>query len=352
VLELGRRTLDALGESLDLLFARTILRSRQPPARIAEEAALGHLDDAARFFGEASSDGRLFAVPAPIRPLETRVRSLADGDVVDLEWPSCYQPLHARYAELLVDEPQNQTCRARWWRHAEAAPALVCLHGWGAGQLAIEERAFAAASLHRRGLDVVLATLPFHARRGRPLKLPTFPSPDPFVANEGFAQATRDLRGLVHWLRHRGAPAVGITGMSLGGFTAALLATVEPKLDFVVPIIPVGSIPDMMWRIGEGTPARRRAEELGLDGARFATAFAAIEPLKRRPAIDPSRVLVVAGARDRVVPLEHAEWLQRHLSSRPLVTFRGSHLVQHGRADAFRALLAHLRELDVLPTRA
>jgi len=42
-------------------------------------------------------------------------------------------------------------------------------------------------------------------------------------------------------LRAAGTGPVGAFGMSLGGYTVALLASVEPQLAFAVPMIPIVS---------------------------------------------------------------------------------------------------------------
>ena len=44
--------------------------------------------------------------------------------------------------------------------------------------------------------------------------------------NEGFGHAIYDLRALAMFLRKRGASAVGVMGMSLGGYTTGLWASV------------------------------------------------------------------------------------------------------------------------------
>src|SRR6185503_16524603 len=102
------------------------------------------------------------------------------------------------------------------------------------------------ARLEQAGFDVVLFTLPFHGLRARAGRgaVPEFPGEDPRLNVEGFRQAMFDLQNLIGWLLAQGHPRVGVLGMSLGGYTAALLATVEARLDFVVPVIPLSSLGD------------------------------------------------------------------------------------------------------------
>ena len=53
-----------------------------------------------------------------------------------------------------------------------------------------------------------------------------------------------DLRDFIGWLREKGHPQVGVMGMSLGGYTTSLLATLENDLAFAVPMIPLASLAD------------------------------------------------------------------------------------------------------------
>jgi hypothetical protein len=134
-------------------------------------------------------------------------------------------------------------------------------------------------------------------------------------------------------------------GMSLGGYTSALLATVEPRLGFVVPVIPLVSIPAFA----------RSSGRLNGDAASQERQFSLLERIYRvvsplaRPAIVPPRGrLVVAGARDRITPVTEAQRLAEHLSA-PLETFRGSHLVHLGRGRAFGSVERMWQALGVKP---
>ncbi|MCC7541550.1 MAG: prolyl oligopeptidase family serine peptidase [Deltaproteobacteria bacterium] len=318
--------------------------------------AAQRLAESARFYADADARGALFRAPERPELLERRRRTLEGGAALDVEWASTYEPIHPTYAARLAERSANRTAHARWLRHAEVRPVLVCLHGWGGGLPAIEERAFVARWWYRKGMDVVLPALPFHgARAGSVLRRPSFPSTDPIVSNEGFAQAVHDLRALAAALRARGAPAVVLTGMSLGGFTTTLAATVDTTFDAAIPMIPFASLPRLLWDHGSGTPARERAKAQGIDLPTFEAAFAATSPLRRTPRLDPTRVLVLAADGDAVTPPHHAAEIRDHFSNdvarAQLVAFAGAHLLQVGRGDAFRAMARFLGGHGWLPSR-
>jgi pimeloyl-ACP methyl ester carboxylesterase len=223
------------------------------------------------------------------------------------------------------------------------------IHGWGGGNYWMEERAFVVPYWLRHGYDVALFQLPFHGQRtAKAAMLPNFPSSNPMRTNEGFGHAIYDLRGLSAFLRGRGASAVGAMGMSLGGYTTALWATIE-RLDFAVAMIPAVSMASLMWRHGESSPQRRRAVAAGITEDVLADAFAVHAPTTRAAAIPRERLFVIAGRGDRITPPDQAERLATHWGV-DITWFEGGHLAQLGRNDALRTTRRQLGALG-LPGR-
>jgi pimeloyl-ACP methyl ester carboxylesterase len=341
-----------LAQHLDNAFIRASFRSRHARPRPVKDGAVdpvARYAGAARFYDDAAASGRLF--PAPSMPAfsETFVSRLPGGRACDLGGASAYLPLDPAFRALLDRHAGADRIRIRWLRHERPAPAAIHVHGWFAGHYWYDEWDVRARRLFDHGLDVVLFTLPFHGLRGGSLLgVPPFPSPSPACTNEGLAQAVQDLRAVMLHLRHHGAPAVGLLGQSLGGATVSLLATVEPGIDFLVPIVPVASAAELMWTLGQGGPAQDRAVALGLTREGFLAAFAATSPLSRAPLIAPERVLVLMADHDRVVPASHGLRLRDFFRCRPVVLFRGSHVVQFGKGGAVQAVLDLAAELGVL----
>ncbi len=297
-----------------------------------------------------NAEGDFFVAPAPIDPALEHVRDERRFEVVDASWTSRFEPWLPEMREKYLAHTTNQTARARLYvgrttsRSPEARPrpAIVLIHGYLAGHWAIEERAWPIAWLAER-YDLALAVLPFHALRAAKDRRgpPPFPGADPRMTNEGFRQAMFDLRALVQFLLARGAPSVGVMGMSLGGYSTSLLATVERDLAFAVPIIPLASLADFareQGRLGSGENARLQHDALE-------AANRIVSPLARPSLVSPERVLVVAAASDRITPISHAERLAKHFDCE-VVRFEGGHLLQFGRADAFRAIGRWLRKVE------
>jgi pimeloyl-ACP methyl ester carboxylesterase len=311
--------------------------------------SLGH-DERIRVLGLLAehyrTHGWSFREPRPIAPQERVVRRQARSEIVDLRWPSDYQTLIPEIAARYDKGASNRLAAVRMLRHREPRPVAILVHGYLGGQYPVEERAWPTQWIHRRlGMDVALFTLPYHGARANPGRFgtPPFPGSDPRITNDGFRQAMADMRDLVAWLSKRGHPSVGVMGMSLGGYSTALCATLEPTLAFAVPVIPLTSLADFardQGRLGSNA-AEKMLEHEALDRV-----HRMVSPLHRTCAIDRERVLVIGAEADRITPLSHARNLAQHFDAR-LETWHGGHLLQFGRSDAFRSVGRFLDGLGV-----
>jgi pimeloyl-ACP methyl ester carboxylesterase len=336
-------------------FLERRLSARRPPegdardGRPARPAAQGDPRTRLIALAAAYGDGTLglpsplFPAPAaPVVALSPRGEGPLGTQVIDLRYPSDYEPFMAAARDLHLRAAENLTAHARWWTSGQGRPTIVMIHGWGGGNHWVTQRTFAVPYWLRHGYDVAAFVLPFHGDRA-PAALRSgagFPSGDPLRTNEGFGQAIHDLRALATFLRGRGASAVGALGMSLGGYTTALWASIagpgEPGgLDFAVAMIPAVAMGQLLWRLGEHTPAHLRAIRAGVTAELLGEAFAVHAPTTRPVRLPRDRRFVIAGRGDRITPPEHAEQLAAHWDV-DVRWFDGGHLAQLGRGDAIR----------------
>jgi pimeloyl-ACP methyl ester carboxylesterase len=342
--------LNRAAAGFDIAVSRALLgRSRAARARSRTES-LGHAERiaaleriTATWESHALAPG-FFGDEKPATPGLAFVRMDGDVKVVDATWPSAFAPVDDGARGRYLERTENATAAARLFLHREPRPAVILIHGYRAGHFALEERVWPLRFMLDRGLDVALFVLPFHAVRARRAGAAFFPSSDPRITNEGFRQAMIDLRSLGAHLRQRGAPAVGVMGMSLGGYTSALAATVDPSLAFAVPIIPLASLADVARAGGRfvGT-----ADEQRLQYDALVRAHRTISPLHRPPQIAADRILVAGAVGDRITPIEHARGIAEHFGA-PLEEFVGGHLLSFGRGTAFRAAFRLLGRLQLL----
>mgnify|MGYP000078051102 CR=1 FL=1 len=286
--------------------------------------------------------------PVAVEPELRELKTLSSGSLVsDLSWVSPYSPADSEIAERYQSARENSVAVARRFSRGQARPVVILIHGYMAGPFALEERVWPLALFDRIGFDVVLFTLPFHGLRARAGRggVPEFPGEDPRIGVEGFRHALFDLRCLIAWLQLQGHARVGAAGMSLGGYTAALLATVEPKLDFVVPIIPLSSLADFAREQGSLSPL---PEEAATQHALLESIYRPVSPLARPSLLSPNRALVIAAKADRITPAAHARRLAVHLRA-PLHSFYGGHLLQLGRGEAFQRVAQLLSDMPPCP---
>jgi pimeloyl-ACP methyl ester carboxylesterase len=335
------------------------LRMAPRTRRIEPSDARARLVGLAAAYGDGTLGHPSRFFPAPADPT-VKITPVGNGplgtQVVDLSYPSEYEPFLPAARDLHLRVTENLTSHARWWTSGRGRPTIVLLHGWGGGNHWVTERAFAVPYWLRHGYDVAAFVLPFHGDRApgaQPMRAmrsgALFPSPNPMRTNEAFGQAILDLRGLSRFLRRRGAPVVGALGMSLGGYTTALWASVAGPddaggIDFAVAMIPAVSMARLMWRHGEHSPERARAAKAGITEDLLIDAFAVHTPTTRPARLPRERLFVIAGRGDRITPPDHAEALAAHWGV-GVRWFDGGHLAQVGRGDAFRDVRRELGKL-------
>ncbi len=305
--------------------------------------------------------------PAPDAPAHVAVapgRQLRDGRIEDLSFPSYYAPQRTKAIELMRRYPQSAMAHLRRLRHREKGrPAIICLHGWGGGQRAVDGRIFNAPELYGMAFDVYLYTHPYHGQRspqGGAMLAPLHPSLDVDRTNEAFFQTVWEVRTVIRYHQQLGGGQVGVIGLSLGAHVTALLAAVAPALAFALPILPIVDLPALWWAHAKQTGKResRHARQLpelpdlaGWDFEHACQAMAVHSPLNYAPAIAPDRLMIVAGRDDRIAPPSHGEALWRHWNEPRMHWFGGSHLLHFGRKQYLDDISSFLRNSSLSPSQ-
>jgi pimeloyl-ACP methyl ester carboxylesterase len=307
----------------------------EPALAVGHEARVRALGAIIERYAGLDLNG-FFPEPRVIDPILRDRGKLGGLTRSDAFWPSLEATFLPELSVPYRRTLQNHTAHVRLLTREKPRPLAILIHGYMLGRFSVEERVWPIARLDALGLDCALVVLPFHGVRVDPERSgrPEFPGRDPRFANEGFRQAITELRELMRWLVRRGHPAVGVMGMSLGGYTAALAATVEAELGFVVPIIPLASLADFALDHGELPEAPEPRE---LEHRLLEQAHEVVSPVARPPLVSRERVLVIGARADRITPLSHARRLATHFRA-PLATFHGSHLVPLGRSAALEEL--------------
>ncbi len=317
------------------------------------------------FYGPMAERGdpnAFFAAPPPVRVKARRARWLRrftprDGVCEVLTFESPFVPVNPRLRGKYLAHKRNRTAHARYWRHNTGPrPTIFAIHGFSADLYLVNEWFFALPWLYKLGCDIVLVTLPFHGdrqSRTSPFSGHGYFAGGPSGINEAVAQSVMDFRALVDWLmRERGVEKVGVTGVSLGGFTSSVLAVAEPRLQFAVPNVPVVSIADLVleWEpIGTALRAGLKVMRKSIVDARYLLAVS--NPLTYEPALSPEQLMIVGGVGDRLAPPKHSQILWEHWNRCGIHWFPGSHLVHFDRGTYLREMGRFLGGLGFLPPR-
>ena len=334
------RTLGSAGLALTIFpfgyHSREFKRSLEDRAFYQPLADSG---DPSRFFAEPPA-----IVPIKHHPAKGLFFRPDDGECETLSFESPFETVNPRLRTRYGKLRKNRTAYARYWRHESGPrPTIVIVHGYSADPFWVNELFFDVRWFYKIGCDVLLFTMPFHGKRQPRV---SFFSGHRFFGggishiNEAFAQNIFDVRVFIRYLTDRiGVPQIGVTGISLGGKTAAMLASVENRLAFSIPNVPVVSLGDLVleWEpLSTIVRARLRTEGLSLKDLR--RLFSVISPLSYEPLLPKERLMIIAGVADRLAPPKQARLLWDHWGRCPIHWFPGNHVIHLDRG-------AYLREM-------
>lgn len=348
---------DALGRVLALpvsallvagspdVLTNGLVAGRRLVDRWAFYADPAYLADASAFFAEPP-------VPSDVDVSRTRhlLATPGKGTVTDVRYPSTFVPVNPALRDEYLADVRNRTVHARWWRHAEGPrPTIVCVHGLQAGYHVINVEFFDVRRLYVDGYDVVLIQLPYHGARATLIDGWSYLSLDMAHLAEVIAHSISDIRSLISLLLDRGAPQVGIKGVSLGGYLTALLASVDPRPAFAIPVAAPVSLADLvtdLFPFGRVLP--RMLSTIGWDIADLRRHMACHTPLQHPVLLDRDRLMIVAASQDSLVKPYHSSLLREHWATE-IVWRRGSHQIHLDRAAYERRLAEFLESIGFMP---
>lgn len=293
--------------------------------------------------------------PAPAGHVEVRARGIRplplrgqSGYVDLLKFESPFEAVNPALREGYARHRRNRIARAQHWRHDPdegPRPTLCVIHGFAGSPYWFNSAFFSLPWFFYNGYDVLLFTLPFHGRRQSrtsPYSGHGYFGHGFAHFNEAMANAVHDFRVLVGHLLRTSASAVGLTGLSLGGYTSALIAAVEPRLQLVVPNAAVTDVAKLVpsWQPAGGLLTAAMGWG-GVPRAELEAGLAYSSPLTYEPQVPKERRMIVAGLGDRLAPPEQSEWLWEHWDRCRMHWFPGNHVLHVNRV----AYLREMREL-------
>lgn len=279
---------------------------------------------------------------------------VAEGRIDELSFDSAFEAVNPDMRASYGKYRRNKTAWAEHWQHGDRPRAtIIVIHGFTADPYWINSRFLALPWFYKQGYDILLVTLPFHGKRqsrSSPYSGHGWFSHGFSHMNETMAHAIHDIRVFMDYLEDLGVPQMGVTGISLGGYTSALLASVEDRLAFSVPNVPVVSIMDIVL---EWFPANAIAK-LGMKFAGIsvqqARAAVAVQSAMSFPSKLPrERLMIIAGAGDMFAPPKHAHILWEHWRRPRLHWFPGNHLMHLDQGRYLKAMKGFFKHLNFMP---
>ncbi|MGV0739319.1 alpha/beta fold hydrolase [Mycobacterium syngnathidarum] len=314
-------------------------------------------NDHMRFYAElATAKDPAVSFPAPTRPPRVSTRRanplaemIAHGRVENLQFDSSFTAVNPALRDMCSGFTRNNVVRAQHWRHDDGPhPTLCVIHGFMGSPYLANGLFLSLPWFYRSGYDVLLYTLPFHggrAERFSPFSGYGFFSHGFAGFSEAMAQAVHDFRSVIDYLESTGVDRVALTGISLGGFTSALLASVDDRIQAVVPNVPVVT-PDRT--VDEWFPANKLVAlqrfVARTDPALTEAAARYASPLNYQPVVPKERRLIITGLGDRLAPPQQAELLWEHWDRCAFHWFPGNHLLHVSQPDYLRRMTRFLRD--------
>ena len=313
--------------------------------------------DNLRFYGElAEAQDPAVSFPAPTsvprissRPANPIAEWMAHGRVHNIRFNSSFEAVNPALRDQCRGYERNNVAYAQHWRHDDGPhPTLCVIHGFLGSAYLANGLFLSLPWFYRSGYDVLLYTLPFHGRRAE--KYSPFSGYGYFAHGfagfaEAMAQAVFDFRSLIDYLEFTGVDRVALTGISLGGYTSALIACVDERIQAVIPNVPVvtpEATVDDWFPANMLVALNRRIARTDPDLAAAAARYTS--PLNYPPLVPKDRRLIITGLGDRFAPPQQAELLWRHWDRCAFHWFPGNHLLHIRQPDYLRRMTRFMRD--------
>jgi dienelactone hydrolase len=228
---------------------------------------------------------------------------------------------------LVTPHENNNTVHCEYFSPKTEGPkaGVIVLHILG-GDFDLA-RLFARA-LASRGVAALFLKMPYYGERRQPDSQARMISLDPHETVRGMSQAVLDIRRAAAWLAAQkdiDPGRLGIMGISLGGITAALSASVEPRFSSVCLILAGGDMGEVAWQSSEMAPLRDRWLAGGGTRESLCAILKQVDPVTYARPVAGRRVLMLNAKQDEVIPPACTTALWKSLGEPEIVWWDAGH---------------------------
>ncbi len=215
----------------------------------------------------------------------------------------------------------NNTVHCEYFRPAGKGqfPGVVVLHILG-GDFDLS-RLFCRA-MADQGVCALFVKMPYYGPRRQPGSPMRMVSINPNESVQGMTQAVLDIRRAGAWLGSRAEvddDRLGVFGISLGGITAALAATAEPRFKHVCLMLAGGDVATVTWESKELEPIRKRWAAGGGTRESLTEILRKVDPVTYGRNVHGRRILMINARFDKVIPEKCATSLWRSFGEPEIV---------------------------------
>ena len=302
-------------------------------------ADLGAAQDPESSFPAPTEVPRVSSMPA--NPI---AEWMAHGRVHNIKFKSSFEAINPAVREHRRGYARNNVVRAQHWVPRRRSPPDAVrgprFHGIG-----LPVRTACSSRCHgSTGRATTSCSTHCRSMESAPRRISPFSGYGYFADGfagfaEAMAQAVHDFRSVMDYLEHTGVDRIALTGMSLGGYTSALVASVDDRVQAVIPNVPVVDVGGL---IDDWFPANRvfqlASRITGTDRELSTAAAMYHSPLNYAPLVPKDRRLIITGLGDRLAPPEQAEKLWEHWDRCALHWFPGNHVLHVSQPDYLRRM--------------
>lgn len=228
---------------------------------------------------------------------------------------------------VVTPHANNNTVHCEYFQPGTAGqrPGVIVLHILG-GDFVLS-RLFCRALAHE-GVAALFLKMPYYGPRRQPEVKARMVSLDPDETVRGMTQAVLDVRQATAWLASRpeiDSGQLGIMGISLGGITAGLAASAEPRLQNVCLILAGGDIGEVAWNSPHMKQLRQRWEAAGGNKESLVELIRPVDPVTYAANVRGRRILMLNAAYDEVIPPACTTSLWKALGEPEIVWWDAGH---------------------------
>lgn len=241
---------------------------------------------------------------------------------------------------MVTPHENNNTVHTEYYRPATDGhyPGVIVLHILGGD---FELSRLFCKQMALNDVAALFVILPYYGPRSQPGVSVEMVSEDPEQTVKGFTQAVLDIRRAGAWLSAQeevDEDQLGIMGISLGGITAALATTAEPRFKKSFLMLAGGDVSKIAWESPLVAELREKWLAEGRTREELVDMIRPIDPVTYGKNVQGRKVWMLNATNDEIIPRACTDSLWEAFG-RPEITW-----VEAGHYSAMRFIIGALNK--------